>query len=91
MKIHEEEVTIYGRLLTPFGEFSLLALEPEKNNLPWYLRDGAYSFYIKDDDGYAKHIHIKGEFAIIPYSGTDKELVSFEIVEEENIKVDSLE
>lgn len=90
-KIQEEEVIIRGRLLTNFGEFHLLTLEPERNNLPWYLRDGAYSFYIKDVDGYAKHIYIKGEFAVIPYSGSDTEKVLFEIEEDENIKVESLE
>lgn len=82
---------IYGELHTSFGSFELLAPEPEKYNIPWYLREGALSFYVLVK-GTARHIIVKGDFGVVPYEHIREEFVNFEVVNDaENIKVDSLE
>lgn len=82
-KIIEDKVTVYGVLYTPFGQFELLAPEPERNNLPYYLRDGAFSFYVLDD-GFARHIIVCGDFALVPYVPAHADVTAkFEMVEGE--------
>jgi len=65
-KLIEDKVTVYGVLLTSFGDFELLSPEPESSNMSWYLREGAFSFYVLKD-GFARHIITRGDFAVIPY------------------------
>lgn len=78
MQMIEGKAKSYGRLLTVFGAFELLAPEPEMRNLPFYLREGAMSFYVADSaDMVARHVIVKGDFAIVPYAETPEINVCF--------------
>lgn len=90
-KIHTEEKEVFGILETEFGRFNLLSAHPDKISVPWYLRDmDVLSFFIQDDDGFGKNILVKGCFIIKPLSEKVTSPVHF-LIDEENIKVDSLE
>jgi hypothetical protein len=81
MSVITQKEKVYGMLLTQFGDFELLAPEPEKKNLPFYLRDGALSFYILRE-GYARHIIVKGDFGLVPYVNPQSVEVKFEVEDE---------
>lgn len=69
MQIHKEEREIYGELHTFFGLFKLLRLEPSKMEVPFTLRDSGFmEWFVVDNDGFGKHIWIKGDQILIkPY------------------------
>lgn len=92
MKVHEEEKVVYGTLEISFGKYNLLSQFPNKQDVPWYLRDmNVLSFYIQDNDGFAKNVLVRGEFIIKPVLEHPKTSVRFLIEDEENIKVESLD
>ena len=91
-KIHEQELEIFGELYTEFGTFRLLKLFPNAYDVPSALRErGFLSFYVVDNDGFAKNIYVNCANIIIkPYLDKPKHLVHF-LIEDENIKVESLD
>lgn len=94
MKIYEEEVVVYGTLKTLFGKYNLLSPYPTNHAIPFYLRDmNVLSFYVEDNDGFAKNILVRGDFLISPILNRPTTVVRFLIEEEdnENIKVESLD
>lgn len=92
MKIHTEQNQVFGELYTKYGTFKLLKLFPNAYDVPSQLRErGFLSVYVIDTDGFAKNIYVNSADVLIkPYLETRMTDVHF-LIEEENIKVDSLE
>jgi len=90
MRQIQSTVISYGILYTTFGEFVLLSPEPERYNLPWYLRDGAFSFFVRDGYGIARHLIVKGDFGISLYDVIRDVVVTFDL-EDEVLKVSESE
>ena len=63
-----KEVYVYGRLYTSLGVWDLLEPEPQKKNLPFYLRNDAYRFHVIENFGQGDtdtFVDVKGDFAVI--------------------------
>ncbi len=84
MSIITQKEKVYGMLLTQFGDFEMLAPEPAKHNLPFWLREGALKFFILRE-GMANHIIVKGDFGIVPYVYPHDVDVKFEVEDSESI------
>lgn len=93
MKIIKQEVEAKGILETEFGSYTLLDIMPTQAVLPPRLRESnIWAFYVKDyHDDFAKYIYMAGDnWLIRPLAHLTMTLVTIE-VEEENVKVQSLE
>lgn len=65
MKIVDVETYSYGVLYTSMGKWELLEPEPQKHNLPHYLRNDAYRFHVVNDDGFDSKADVLGSFVVI--------------------------
>lgn len=93
-KTIEKEVYVYGMIYTPMGIWQLLSPEPEKNSLPFYLRNDAYRFHIIDEDvdghDVETYLDIKGDFAVVLYPQLGKATVKFIVEDVDEVAVDSV-
>ena len=78
MSIITQKEKVYGMLLTQFGDFELLAPEPIKHTIPYWLPRDVLKFYILRE-GMANHIIVKGDFGIVPYIYPHDVDVKFEV------------
>lgn len=92
MKIHTETKEVVGEVYTQFGTYKLLKLFPNAYDVPSQMRErGFLSLYVIDTDGYAKNIYVNSYNMLIKPFLEIREVPVHFLIEEENIKVDSLE